>query len=112
MSETEYRLGTPHIDQDHRIRLQNPLMLVAPVIAGTVTVSGVLTVTDPELRVGAVTDTLLYQWYRNGLPIDGETASTYTVVAADVDQRIRCLVWVVYAGFTKKWFSNALVGEA
>lgn len=109
---TERRLGAhKSFDQDDYIRLSDPLAVVDPIISGDNSVSGVLTVTDPELRAGAVTDTLQYQWYRGGLPIDGEDNSTYTVVTADVDQRIRCLVWVMYAGFKKKWFSNALVGE-
>lgn len=31
-----------------------------------------------------------YQWRRDGTPIDGQTGSTYTTRAADVDQRLSC----------------------
>lgn len=110
MAEVEYRLGAPHIGLENRIRLQNPLLLTAPVIAGLTTVGSLLTVTDPTFRVGAVMGTLYYQWYRGGTPIGGATASTYTIVAADLAQRLSCRVHTFYSGYKKKYFSNVLVG--
>jgi hypothetical protein len=109
MSETEYRLGAPHIDQDNRIRLQSPLLLTAPAVTGTLSLGQTLTCALGTYRVGAVVSGEVFRWYRNGLPIAGATATTYVIAAADINQRIRCRVSVNYAGFWKRWFSNTVI---
>ena len=39
--------------------------------------------------VGAAPITFAYQWYRNGVPIVGATADTYTLVTADENKTIK-----------------------
>jgi len=57
-----------------------------PVIAGSV-----LTRNNGAWR-GAAPITITNQWLRNGTPISGQTADTYTVVDADVGATITCSV--------------------
>lgn len=109
MAETEYRLGTPHIGQENRIRLQNPLLLTSPAVTGTLSLGQTLTCALGTYRVGAVVTGEVFQWYRNGLPISGATANTRVIAAADINQRIRCRVSVNRSGFWKRWFSNTVI---
>ena len=110
MAETEYLKGTLSLGCDNRMRLQKPLLLTNPAITGTPAVGLLLTAAVGTYRAGATVGAPNYQWYRNGKPIVGQIASTYTVAAADVGQKIRCQIWLFYATFKKKWFSNIMIG--
>ena len=68
-----------------------PLNLTAPVLIGTETVGEELSVTDGTWQ-GQATITYAYQWRRDGSNISGATSSTYTLVAADYDAVIDCVV--------------------
>ena len=68
-----------------------PLNLTAPVLSGTETVGEELSVTDGTWQ-GQATITFAYQWRRDGSNISGATSSTYTLVAADYDAVIDCVV--------------------
>lgn len=68
-----------------------PLNLTAPVLSGTETVGEELSVTDGTWQ-GQATITFAYQWRRNGSNISGATSSTYTLIAADYDAVIDCVV--------------------
>lgn len=60
-----------------------------PSISGTAIVGQTLTVTAGSWS-GSPTPTLSYQWYRGATPISGETNTTYTLVAADAGEDIKC----------------------
>jgi hypothetical protein len=68
-----------------------PLNLVTPVLSGTEAVGEELSVTDGTWQ-GQATITFAYQWRRNGSNISGATSSTYTLVTADYDAVIDCVV--------------------
>jgi hypothetical protein len=68
-----------------------PLNLTAPALTGTETVGQTLSVTTGTWQ-GVATITFAYQWRRDGVAISGATSSTYTLVAADYDAIIDCVV--------------------
>jgi hypothetical protein len=68
-----------------------PLNLTTPVLSGTETVGEELSVTNGTWQ-GQATITFAYQWRRDGSNISGATSSTYTLVAADYDAVIDCVV--------------------
>lgn len=68
-------------------------------ISGTLRVGSVLS----SSQVGwAPTPSFTYQWQRNGAPIAGATASTYSVKSADLDSTISIGVTGVLAGYNDK----------
>lgn len=68
-----------------------------PTISGTAKVGGVLTA---KPGTWAPTPTKLsYQWLRNGKPISGATAATYTLAAADVNASVSVRVTATLAGY-------------
>ena len=64
---------------------------VAPVVSGTTEVGETLSCTSGTWT-GAATITYAYQWRRDGVAIDGETAATYELAEGDLDAMISCLV--------------------
>jgi len=60
-----------------------------PYISGKSTEGEVLTV-NPGTYTGSGILTYSYQWYRDGNIISGETNTTYTIVAGDIDLPITC----------------------
>lgn len=68
-----------------------PVNTVAPVISGGTSVGSILSCTTGTWT-GNPTPTYTYQWYRGVNPIGGATSSTYTLVAADVSNLIKCTV--------------------
>lgn len=79
---------------------QPPENVIAPSISGTAAVGLVLTV-DKGAWNGDFPISYVYQWNRNGVFIDGETGTTYTVVLADVGEEITVTV------FASNAFGNA-----
>ena len=69
----------------------SPVNTVAPVVSGTATVGQTLSTTNGTWT-GTATITFTYQWQRNGVDITSATSGTYTLVAADVSNPIRCVV--------------------
>jgi hypothetical protein len=67
------------------------------VISGSTTVGSTLTV-NPGIYEPAG-DAVTYQWQRNGVNIDGATATTYTVAAEDAGKQIRVIETVTKAGY-------------
>lgn len=68
-----------------------PVNAVAPVVSGTASFGSTLTTTNGTWT-GAPAPTFTYQWQRVTTNISGATSSTYTLVAADVGNTIRCVV--------------------
>ena len=68
-----------------------PLNTVDPVVSGTATVGQTLSTTDGTWT-GTAPITFTYQWQRNGVNITSATSSTYTLVDADANNPIRCIV--------------------
>ena len=68
-----------------------PANTVAPVVSGTATVGQTLSTTNGTWT-GTATITFTYQWQRNGVDITSATSGTYTLVAADASNPIRCVV--------------------
>jgi hypothetical protein len=68
-----------------------PVNTVAPAVTGTATVGQTLSTTNGTWT-GAPAPTFTYQWQRVTTNISGATSSTYTLVAADAGNTIRCVV--------------------
>lgn len=69
-----------------------PTIVTPPSITGTGTTAGsVLTINDGTWA-GSPTITFSRQWLRNGIPISGETGTTYTLLTTDVGDSIDCIV--------------------
>lgn len=69
------------------------MIVSAPVISGDIRINSILSSTQGVWLFSPIT--YLYQWKRNGIAISGETASTYTVVASDIDAEITCEVTAI-----------------
>ncbi len=70
----------------------SPINTVPPVVSGSTTPGSTLSVTNGTWA-GNSPITYTYQWVHAPLGnISGATSSTYTVLSADIDQRILCLV--------------------
>jgi hypothetical protein len=77
------------------------------VISGSTTVGSTLTI-NPGIYEPAG-DAVAYQWQRNGVNIDGATATTYTVAAEDAGKQIRVIETVTKDGYkTESEHSNRL----
>ena len=68
-----------------------PVNTVAPVVSGTASFGSTLSTTNGTWT-GNATITFTYQWQRNNVNIGSATASTYTLVSADIGNPIRCVV--------------------
>jgi Fibronectin type III domain len=71
-----------------------PVNTVTPAVTGTATVGQTLSTTNGTWT-GVPTPTFTYQWQRAGSNISGATSSTYTLVAADASNTIRCIVTAI-----------------
>lgn len=67
-----------------------PSNVTAPVISGSTSLGSVLSTTNGTWSGVPATFSYTYQWKRNGSPIGGATASTYTTVVADSTANITC----------------------
>jgi hypothetical protein len=67
-----------------------PVNLTAPVASGNAWVGQTLTTTDGTWTQSPTG--FAYQWTRDGSPIGGATANTYTLVTADLDALVLCEV--------------------
>jgi hypothetical protein len=81
-----------------------PVNTVAPVVSGTASFGSTLSTTD---GTWTNTPTISYKWQRNGVDISGATSSTYTLVAADVGNPIRCVVTGTNGDGSSSAISNA-----
>lgn len=70
--------------------LQVPTIITAPTVSGTKTEGSVLTSTTGTWNFSPTS--YAYQWQRDDVAISGATASTYTLVHADIGHNIRCVV--------------------
>jgi hypothetical protein len=77
----------------------------APEVTGTAAKGQTLTV-DPGIWTPG-TVALIYRWSRNGVSIGGATATTYTLVKADVGKRITVTVKGVEANYLTQWVTSS-----
>lgn len=70
-----------------------------PTFTGAESVGSTLAATTPAWSPDA---DLTYQWYRDGLPIDGASEATYTLAAADLGTRVRVIVTATRPGYVTK----------
>ncbi|MFM6973641.1 MAG: beta strand repeat-containing protein [Agromyces sp.] len=75
-----------------------------PTITGTVRVGLILSATTGTWA--PTPDSFRYQWYRGTTAITGATASTYTLVAADLGAAIKVTVTAVKVGYTSTAVSS------
>lgn len=69
-----------------------PVPTISPFLEYTSLAEGsVLTINKGEWT-GVDPITYLYQWFVNGLAVDGETTLTYTLLAGDMDKSVYCRV--------------------
>jgi hypothetical protein len=73
-----------------------PQATVAPTISGTPAVGQVLTCNQGSWSGNP--SSFAFQWLRNGTPIQGATASTYTVTVADYGTDLSCVVTATATG--------------
>jgi hypothetical protein len=70
-----------------------PPTAIPPTISGNTTAAGTAAVGNTlTCNAGAWAPTFVYQWLRDGSPIGGQTAATYTVVSGDLDTSLQCQV--------------------
>lgn len=74
-----------------------PLLTTAGTVTGTPSVGNALTCNTGSW---AGAPTFIRQWLRNGVPIGGATGTTYTLVEADIETSIQCMVTATNAGGT------------
>lgn len=84
-----------------------PNFTSSPVVSGTYSIGSVLTCA-PGAWTGTVPVTPTYQWRRNGMALGGETASTYTVVSADMLATVTCVVTITNSAGSDVDESNGL----
>ena len=86
-------------DEGSRVKKSNtlgpvlgiPTALVDPVASGTPEVDEILSVTDGTWQ-GLQPITITYQWRRDTVDISGATSNTYTLVSADLNALVDCMV--------------------
>jgi len=102
-SSIERRRGKAAYRRAAAASAHKPVNSVAPAITGTEQVGEILTVTN-----GTWTNTPSFarQWLRDGAAIDGETATTYTLVEADEGAVISVRVDADNDGFRASAMSN------
>jgi hypothetical protein len=86
-----------------------PSISVAPVVTGS-TVQGSVLTTTTGTWTGSPSS-YAYRWFRNGVAIGGETASTYTSVAADAEYGVTITSGVIatnVTGSSTESISNAI----
>lgn len=86
-----------------------PANIVAPLIAGSNIVGGLLKVIDNGTWSGTLPITFTYQWQRNGINIVGATASTYICVLADQGLNITCIVTATNIVGSASALSNGII---
>ncbi|MCB9620440.1 MAG: hypothetical protein H6724_13465 [Sandaracinus sp.] len=84
-----------------------PSNVVAPVVSGTPTEDETLSCTTGSWT-GTTPISYTFQWRRDGSPILGATATTYTLVTADVGTLVDCVVTATNVGGSDSQDSNDL----
>lgn len=85
------RNGMTAVEVEQAVAMSVPANTVLPTITGTATVGQTLT-SATGTWTGAPAPYFTRQWKRNGVAIDGATASAYTLVAADLGKTITLTV--------------------
>jgi hypothetical protein len=90
---SEAALVAPELESGTPVEpvLVAPALLVAPSLSGTGTIGEAVTL-DPGSWSGMPAPALAFQWLRDGVPIEGATATSYVPVAADDLGALACRV--------------------
>src|SRR5262252_3376586 len=83
-----------------------PVNQTAPVLTGTGTVGQILTTSNGTWLNSP--SGYSYSWYRNGVLIAGQAASTYTLVAGDSGKTVTCQVTATNATGSRSQLSNGI----
>ncbi len=86
-----------------------PVNTVAPALSGTTHTGDTVTCSQ---GTWAQATSYAYQWYRNGVAIGGATASTRTLVTADVGKVLKCRVTATNSFGTTSKDSNTVTPSA
>lgn len=84
--------------------LNAPVMSVAPAITGTAKAEETLTCSNGTFS--GLNNTYDYQWFANGVAVQGATSNTYALTTADIGKVFSCRVMASNSGGNAFGFSN------
>jgi hypothetical protein len=85
-----------------------PILVAAPEVTGSVVIGSILSTSNGAWQ-SELPLTYAYQWFRDGVPINGENTNTYTTTTDDQDSGISCRVSAINAAGNVSALSNTII---